>query len=661
MSREALWVLTIGTWLMAGHALAQQAPPAAAFAALPEMNFVRLSPDGQAVAWANDPGGSPVVVIFDLTTGRDLQRLSPKNARVRDLDWADNRTLVMSISRSLSASAKTVAEQRYEFQRFLAVDARSGGEARSLLMEDPNREFVTSAQLLNLHPEKPETVIMATWSFSETERRQELGSRLTGGRKDEGYELSLFEVSTRTGNGRMIESGSPYTDDWIVDGAGRAIARSEWNPETRSYTILAKQGNLWKSIYSADIDYEFELIGLSADGRSLLARSARGSDKFKIWSIPVTGGELSLFYEHPEQDVTSIVTDRFSEAPVGFRIGGSQPTVHWIDPKLDAMQKAVARAFPGKIAAVFDRSEDYKRLVAQVESASEPPVYYLIDFAKGTADIIGDTYPALADTALGKQQSMTYKSRDGLEIPAYLTLPPGREPKNLPLVVFPHGGPYARDDTGFDWMTQFFATRGYAVLQPQFRGSWGFGAALMRAGNRQWGRAMQDDITDGVRHLGESGVADPSRVCIVGSSYGGYAALAGAAFTPDLYRCAASINGIADIGYQAGFQREKFGADSDALQAWKDLIGNPSAEDLARFSPSRSVQTIRAPILLIHATNDSVVPRRQSETFARLLKDAGRTHQFIELPGEDHWLSAGDSRLKVLQALESFLATNLKP
>jgi acetyl esterase/lipase len=660
MTTRLASVLPMAACLASGFAFAQTPPPASAFAALPELSMVRLTPDGQKVAWVHDPGGTPIVDIFDLSAGRDLRRLSPPNSRVRDLDWADNKTLVISVSRSLTLRAKTVAEQRYEFERFLAVDA-DGGEARSLLMEDPRRESVTSASIVKLHPAKPETVVMSTWDFSETARHDEIGSRLSGGRRDEGYQLSLFEVSTRSGKGRMIESGSPFTNDWVVDGSGQAVARSEWNPGTHSFSILAKEGKSWRTIYSAEIDYDMDLVGLSADGRTILARSSRGSDRFKIWSIPVSGGDFSLVYEDPENDVTSIVTDRYSGAPVGFGIGGLNPRIHWLDPQHEAVKNAVAKAFPGRITSVFDRSEDFKRVVAYVESASEPPVYYLIDFAKGAADIIGEAYPALAGAAMGKQQSLSYKARDGFEIPAYLTLPPAREPKNLPLVVFPHGGPYARDDTGFDWWAQFLTTRGYAVLQPQFRGSWGFGANLLRAGNRQWGRGMQDDITDGVRYLIEQGIADPKRVCIVGASYGGYAALAGAAFTPELYACAVSVGGIADIPNMAGFLKKKYGDESDSLRAWKDLIGNPNDEDLARFSPARSIETIRAPILLIHGTNDTIVPISQSQDFARLLTGKSKKIELLELPGEDHWLSSGESRLKMLQAMESFLAMHLKP
>ena len=652
------WLVTLAC--MVSGVAAAQAPPASAFASLPEMSFVRLSPNGQRVAWANDPGGKPVVVVFDLATGKDLKRLTPSNSRIRDLDWADDKTLIMSVSRSLTLDANTVAEKRYEFERFLAVNVESpGGEAKSLLMEHPDRESVTGAYLESLHPGKPGTVIMSTWNFSETAFRSEIGSRLSGGREDRGYELSLFEVDTVSGKGRLLESGSAYTDNWILDGTGRAVARSDWNPDTRLLTVLATDGKGWRTIHSAEIDYDFRLVGLTAEGKSLLAISSRGSNKDKVWALPVAGGEMTVYYEDPEQDVASVVHDRFTGAPAGFSIGGPEPTVHWTDPKMASIQNAVSKAFPGHITQVFDRSQDYKRIVAYVDNASSPPVYYLIDFSKGSADIIGEAYPALAEAKLGQQESTSYKSRDGLDIPAYLTTPPGAEAKNLPLVVFPHGGPYARDDSGFDWWAQFLATRGYAVLQPQFRGSWGFGAAHLRAGHRQWGRAMQDDITDGVNYLVGKGVADPKRICIVGASYGGYAALAGAAFTPDLFACAVSVGGIADIPSMAGYIRKRWGDDSDALRSWRDLIGDPSDEELANFSPARAIDKIHIPILLVHGTNDTIVPFEQSQNFARSMGGASGRVELLELPGEDHWLSSSESRLKMLQAMEKFLSAHL--
>jgi dipeptidyl aminopeptidase/acylaminoacyl peptidase len=295
-----------------------------------------------------------------------------------------------------------------------------------------------------------------------------------------------------------------------------------------------------------------------------------------------------------------------------------------------------------------------------VESPSSPPMYYLVDFAAKKADIIGEQYPALANATLGEVRMMTYEARDGAEVPAYLTLPPGSTGKNLPLVMLPHGGPEARDDYAFDWFAQFLASRGYAVLQPQFRGSTGFGEAWRKAGYRQWGLLMQDDVTDGVKALVEQGVADAKRVCIVGLSYGGYAALAGAAFTPDVYRCAVSINGVSDLPVMLSYENAHTGEESDTVAYWKSHIGSSNDRAVIEKSPSRAANQVKAPVLLLHSVNDTVVPVTQAEIMQRALKSFDRRVTFVQLAGDDHYLSQGATRLQVLKETEKFLQASLQ-
>jgi dipeptidyl aminopeptidase/acylaminoacyl peptidase len=230
----------------------------------------------------------------------------------------------------------------------------------------------------------------------------------------------------------------------------------------------------------------------------------------------------------------------------------------------------------------------------------------------------------------------------------------------MPLVVLPHGGPQARDYLVFDWLTQFLVSRGYAVLQPQFRGSTGFGDAFREAGYRQWGGLMQDDVTDGVRAMIDQGVADPHRVCIVGASYGGYAALAGAAFTPDLYSCAVSISGVTDL---PALMRESVpiygGALSTSLSVWKARIGAPNDSNLAAKSPINAVKSIKVPVLIIYGTGDGVVPNEQSARMVHALQSAGKSVAVAILQGEDHWLSRTETRVQVLKELDAFLGQHL--
>jgi dipeptidyl aminopeptidase/acylaminoacyl peptidase len=233
-----------------------------------------------------------------------------------------------------------------------------------------------------------------------------------------------------------------------------------------------------------------------------------------------------------------------------------------------------------------------------------------------------------------------------------------------PLVVLPHGGPGSRDYGGFDWIAHFLATRGYTVLQPNFRGSAGFGSDWEEAGFGEWGiGVMQHDITDGVTALIDEELADPERVCIVGASYGGYAALAGAVFTPELYRCAVAIAPVTNLVDMIGFERSRLGGRSSAVSYWRDAMGggDPGGlnDRLRAASPAAHAERANAPILLVHGRDDSVVPISQSREMENELLAAGKNVELIELDGEDHWLSVAQTRLATLQAVERFLAEHL--
>ena len=244
-----------------------------------------------------------------------------------------------------------------------------------------------------------------------------------------------------------------------------------------------------------------------------------------------------------------------------------------------------------------------------------------------------------------------------MRVPAYLTLPPRREARNLPLIVLVHGGPASRDTLNFDYWAAFLASRGYAVFQPNFRGSDGYGAAWERAGWRQWGGLMQTDVEDGIGPLARAGIIDASRVCIVGASYGGYAALAGVTLTPDLYRCAASFAGLSDLPEFLRQRAAQTGAESITADYWRLSIGD-RAEDreaLRGVSPAYLAERVRAPILLIHGTDDSIVPIDQSRRMLRALNQAGKNVRFVELRGDDHHLSDAETRIQMLRELEAFL------
>jgi len=279
--------------------------------------------------------------------------------------------------------------------------------------------------------------------------------------------------------------------------------------------------------------------------------------------------------------------------------------------------------------------------------------------------VIGYAYPDLNADLVGEMRAIRYAAGDGMEIPGYLTLPPGvTEPRDLPLVVLPHGGPAARDTMGFDWWAQGLASRGYAVLQPNFRGSAGLGDEHLEAGYGEWGLKMQTDLSDGVRYLAAEGIIDPQRVCIVGASYGGYAALAGPTLDPGVYRCAVSVAGVSDLRTMVQWSAAQAGRrDSPVVRYWNRFMGAERLGDrsLDDRSPAFRAAEADAPILLLHGWDDTVVPYDQSRIMAEALERAGRPYELVRLDGEDHWLSREATRQRMLNETVRFLETHNPP
>lgn len=638
--------------------LASTAPlPVTAFGQTPAMEFVTLSPSGNLLAWLDNSGPTPQLHIYDLEKKGIYKRIEAmRDGIIRDLSWFDDETLFIGASMPYRPD---VNGPTYEWFRTISFDIASG-KSNILLHGSGSMHYVTGSWMVSMRTSKPKKVLMATLGWSATQYRQTTGSRTAGGRKDEGWTNNLYEVDTVTGEPRRVEMGTPFTDTWVVDADGQALARSEWQAERSRFQLLHHRNGGWNEIFSSESGEVPAILGLTNDGTGVLMRAVLNRPYRAIWRVPFDGGAPQMLIGEDDSDIGGLIRDPYSQAVLGAWSSGHTPRIIWLDEKSGARAASLAKTFGGKAVTTIGRSKDGTRALMHVDTHSTPAVYYLIDYKKGTADIVGEEYPSLIDAKLGEVRELTYKARDGYEIPAFLTLPAGSDEKPLPLVVLPHGGPEAQDTRGFDWLAQFLASRGYAVLQPQFRGSTGYGEAHRMAGYRQWGRLMQDDVTDGVKALIEQGRADPKRVCIVGASYGGYAALAGAAFTPELYACAVSINGISNLPAMLASQETYSGKESDRVSYWKDHIGFKTSPDVISRSPSRAASEVRAPVLLLHGVNDTVVPVSQSREMAKALKSLSKPHTLIELPGEDHWLSRSESRIRVLTEMETFLASYLQ-
>jgi dipeptidyl aminopeptidase/acylaminoacyl peptidase len=634
------WLLALSCMVAAGSQANSAPPPAEVFGALPAESFAALSPDAHWIAWKEETERKPHIVIFDLNARR-IQRMAalPAQTRLRRLLWSDNETLLATVSEAGEVQVTTNLARTYSLT--IALNPTSDGAVMlpSSIGHATGASAAIGARMIRAQTVKPHTVIMS------------IGAQ-------------LLEVDTISGKAEKIKYGNEHTVGWAVDREGKAVAREDWDWRKQAYRVYALKEESIKEILRADDSSAPVLAGLLPDDSALVLLASNGHAHQSAWMVPLDGTPQKLLAEDPDADITVAYTDDHTGAIVGFYESGTKTAVQWIDPAAQRRQEVLQRSFPNSKVEVYGWTVDGAKTLALVQTPSSPPIYYLIDFNTHRADIAAEEYPALAGVKLGELKEITYKARDGTDIPAYLTLPPEATPGVHPLVVLPHGNANGRDYPYFNWIVQFLASRGYAVLQPQFRGSSGFGEAFEKAGYRQWGGLMQDDVTDGVRAMIDLKVADPQRVCIAGFSYGGYASLAGAAFTPELYACAISVNGISDLRSMLNETVPQsvpgIWETSASMSEWTERIGAPNDPSLVKKSPIHSIASIKAPILIIYGSSDSVVPNAQSLNMADALRSAGKQVALVKLEDEDHGLSHTETRVQMLKAFEDFLRDNLR-
>lgn len=342
-----------------------------------------------------------------------------------------------------------------------------------------------------------------------------------------------------------------------------------------------------------------------------------------------------------------------------------------IEPVYASHMAALNGAFKDLNVTINDQTDDFSTMIVATSSSAQPPVFYLYDTKNRTLDVIGEAFPELSGVKFQRTEFITYKSRDGPEIPAYVTKPANLK-KTAPLVLVVHGGPAARDfgnysNLNFMWV-QFLASRGYVVLQPQYRGSKGFGEDFQRAGDHQGGRKMNADIIDGVKELVRQGLVDPKRVCITGWSWGGFSTLAAMTLTPDEWACGVAGAGVADpegmiryVNLREGGADGTAGEEITGTDYWISVMGEPGSKEIHEISAVDHVDGLKSPLLLFHGDKDIVVPYEQSKKMWTAMQRAGKKGGFITLPGEDHHITLEASRMIFLKEMGDFLDSNLHP
>ena len=467
---------------------------------------------------------------------------------------------------------------------------------------------------------------------------------------------SVWRVNVETGKRNLVQQGRIEVSDWYSDAVGNIRAGVSYNDSSRKFRLLyrATGSGAFRQVDSADTRRLESLTApfLFIPGTNhALAIHDNDAGRSAIYEVDLTTqDDIRTVYTAPaDSEVVSVRLSEDGSALLGASYIGTTTGTVWFDPVLAQVQAAIDKSVPNRRARIVSMNADRRRLLVLIDRADTPGAYYYFDVASDKMQRIAWQNEQLGTRPLAPVRMVHYKARDGLDIEAVLTLPADRAAKNLPVIMLPHGGPWAQDTLDYDYWAQFLASRGYAVVQPNFRGSTGYGTAFERRGEGQLGLAMQDDVTDGLAWAVQQGIADPKRACIVGASYGGYAAMWGVAKDPDLYRCAVSIAGVANLRREVNdFGNTMMGG--KFRDDWQRMT-----PDFAAVSPINAVPRIKVPLLLIHGRKDLRVDYKQSDAMYGKMRAAGKVVELVPLAEADHFFQREADRVVLLNSLETFL------
>jgi dipeptidyl aminopeptidase/acylaminoacyl peptidase len=670
ISTRALGAGFLATSLLFSAHAASAAPPAEVFGSLPSITSAAISPDGKHLAVIGVVDGRDGVTVFTLDTpdAKPMRAAFP-DAEAIGIQWANNNRLICTFK----ANIKRQSTGRIDvWVRAISV-AMDGGNAVVLMHDAPfyadSTGTTDTAAIADMDPADPDHVYIVAYESNmqmagaNTKNFQSLGSEGTPFSSEkwvnDTYFLNFFKVSVSTGESDIIVRGTPETIRFITDGRGHVVGRIDRTADLMDHYYV---GLREVAKYNARAGDKLNIAGIAQDGTSLMAVSYGAGDKRSLFSYQFGSASLGTpYFQDPQYDIRGLYKDDWTGRLSGVSWVDDKVQYRYFDPKVQHIKERIEKALPGQSVEVVSWDQAGQNYVIRADAPKNPQTFYLFTPQTGQLSMVGSAYPSLTAADLGEERAYTYKSKDGTDIHGYLTLPPGKPAKNLPTIILPHGGPEDRDEIHFDWLAQFFASRGYAVLQSNFRGSSGYGAKFRDAGDGQWVTGVLDDINGGTMQLIKDGIADPKRVCVFGWSYGGYAALAAATFTPDIYACAASFAGLSDLQRSLNRTREDYGEYSQALAIWEKRMGASLSESdkLTAQSPAFHADRVKAPILLMHSDKDVTVYLEQSEEERDALERAGKKVEFVKTEGDDHYLLHTATRVQMLKTLEAFLAANI--
>lgn len=617
-------------------------PPVENFASLPDVISVKLSPDGKKVAALMRSSGEidgTLLQVLYVDEGKSSAVVYTDNEKfvINWMDWINDENLFVSARFPAVRYGTPTTETR-----LLIADIKTN-DLRGVISKRYYEKF-------DYMPQFQDDVVDYLIEDDEHFLFQVDGYKPTT--------PDVFKASVKSKKLRTVQTAEPKIREWMTD--RQHNVRIGYYVNETNYKILhqlpgkSKRNTLWE--FEAFSPEQVWPLGFDHDPNILYVRALH-EGRFAVFSVDLSSENLerTLVYSSENYDVNGdLIYSSVVKKVIGIQTFDSKSYIFW-DDHYKALFSGIDKALKDTSNIFLGMSRDERRYLIFSTNDVDAGTYYLGDRDIKSIQPIAYRYRKLVPEEMSKKQWIKYKARDGLEIEAAMTLPKNSDKKTkLPTIIFPHGGPIGNDGSGFDYWTQFFASRGYAVLQMNFRGSSGYGYDFMSAGLKNWGLAMQDDVADGAKWMIEQGYSDPEKICIVGASYGGYAALMGAIKTPELYKCVVSFAGISDLAYLVKSHHAYTNFERVKKQIGSDY------KSLEHRSPLHLVKKLNTPTLLIHGSEDRSVKDWHSEKLHKAMVNHDKNVDYLLLEGGDHYLSNNEHRLATFKRMDAFLKKYLQ-
>lgn len=621
-------------------------PPLELYGELPAVERAVLSPSGRHTALLMTVQGQRAVIVLD-ANGTPVKQLLVGDTKVRNILWAGDQGVVI-LRTELGKLPVQFLRNRADFVRGNVIPLDDSLPVVSIFA---NQRSIANA-IFGFYGIRN---VKGRWVgyFGGFRKGSVSGDR--NRMLDDAP--ALFAVDLLTGDAKIADAAPdrPLSREWLVDANGEVGARLDYDRIMSRWAIRHANG---KTIAKGEDPLNrVSMLGFGPDGSSIIYQAYEAaSDEYVETLVDPQGNASAPPWQTPD------VAEFFEDPLTGILLGvqGTDTQYRMGNEAMNAQLQSVFDSF-GSLASkdveIDNFTPDMSAMIIKTSGNYDSGTWFRVEAASGARSIVGLERPAIQGQIIGQVSRFEYTAADGLEMDGVLTLPPGRTPENLPVVLLPHGGPAAYDAVAFDWWAQSFASRGYAVFQPNFRGSTGRGAAFENAGAGEWGRKMQTDISDGLAALAEAGIVDPARACIAGASYGGYAALAGVTMQQGIYRCAVAVAGVSDLDRQLSFMAPT--SQNPLERTMRARFGKRT--DLDTISPTQFARQADAPVLLIHGKDDQIVPYAQSILMRDALRRAKKDVKLITLDGEDHYLSQAETRKEMLKASVEFVLEHNPP